>query len=427
MISVKDFTLLLDNYLNEVEDSDKVILTGGEPTYHPALKKLVALCKERGKNAYLITNGGKLSDIGYFKDLIDAGLHTVQFSLHGSNEIIHDKITGTKGSFNNLIKAIENAKELQGIRICTNSVINKLNYFDSESLIDFCEKIIQPDNFLIAGCFGELPCHNNGETVAINYKDVIPLFEQMLLQIEMKGLKGMFITSFPKCLTEKSIFNPRTVCSACNSSLQFLPDGYLIPCPALSASNYRVRLKDYNSFYDVIAEIKERFNFAYNRLLSEECKSCENLKECKSACFIKNRNEIEDIEFSKRIKEYIANNKMPVPKLVLPELNYSLISKDNNIYQRIQIELNKDIGRDDISDVLAQIRDKYPTLELNYFYPPKIVVYEQQDEGAFDISHNLALNLWKKILSTDITQFVDYNRLFNILENLNFREVRIEN
>jgi radical SAM protein with 4Fe4S-binding SPASM domain len=423
MISVKDFTLLLDNYLNEFEDSDKVILTGGEPTYHPALKELIALCKERGKNPYLITNGGKLSDIDYFKDLIDAGLHTVQFSLHGSDEIIHDKITGTKGSFNNIIRAIENSKELQGIRFCTNSVINKLNYSDSESLINFLEDIIHPSSFLIASYFGELPSHENGKTVAINYKDVIPLFEQMMLQIEMKGLNGIFITSFPWCLTEKSIFNPRTTCSACNSSIQFLPDGYLIPCPALSGSNYRVRIKDHNSFNNAKAEVKERFTFTYNRLLSEECKSCENLKGCKSACFIKNRNEIEDIDFSTRIKEYVLNNRMPVSKLVLRELNYSLISKNNDIYQRIQIDLNKDIGRDDISDVLTQISNKYPTLELDYFYPPKVVVYEQQDEGAFDISHSLAQNLWKKVLSTDITQFVDYGSLFNILENLDFKEV----
>lgn len=423
MISVEDFSLLLDNYLDEVEHSDMIILTGGEPTHHPELKKLIALCNERGKNAYLITNGGKLSDIGYFKDLINAGLNTVQFSLHGSNEIIHDRITGLKGSFNNIIKAIENAKELQGIRFCTNTVINKLNYSDSESLINFFESTIHPNTFLIAGCFGELPIDKNGNIVAINYEDVIPLFEQMMLQIEMKGLNGVFISAFPKCLTEKSIFHPRTECSACKSSLQFLPDGYVIPCPALSGSNYQVRLKDHNSFNNVKTEIKERFSFNFDRLLLEECERCEKLQKCKSACFIKNRNEVEDIDISSRMKEYVVNNDMPVPKLVLPELNYSLISKNNNIYQRIQIDLNKDISKADVSDVLTQIRNKYSNLELNYFYPPKVVVYEQQDEGAYDISYNLALNLWKKLLTTDITQFVEYNGLLKIIDNLNFKEV----
>lgn len=96
------------------KDADMVQLSGGEPTIHPDLERMVALCFERGvRKVYVNTNGvrlGKEPELARRLAAIDAGRDRLQFylQLDGFEERTHELIRGARGLSPLKQKAIEN-------------------------------------------------------------------------------------------------------------------------------------------------------------------------------------------------------------------------------------------------------------------------------------------------------------------------------
>jgi len=103
-----------------------IILTGGEPTLHENIVKIIEYSKKLNLKVRLITNGSKTSNYSYFKKLVDAGLDLIHISIYSHIEKVQEYLTRTKGSLNNILKSIENARKL-GIALNINTVINHYN------------------------------------------------------------------------------------------------------------------------------------------------------------------------------------------------------------------------------------------------------------------------------------------------------------
>lgn len=109
-------------------DIDEIDLSGGESSIEPNWFNILEYCKEKKfKNISTLSHGGKFYDFEFIKKSKEYGLNEILFSLHGATEEIHEKITGIKGSFNKIIQAIKNAKEL-GIITRINCTVYDLNY-----------------------------------------------------------------------------------------------------------------------------------------------------------------------------------------------------------------------------------------------------------------------------------------------------------
>lgn len=84
-------------------DADMVQLSGGEPTIHPDIERMVALCFERGiRKVYVNTNGVRIAkdkDFVHRLAALDAGRDRLQFYLQfdGFSERTHHLIRGAKG------------------------------------------------------------------------------------------------------------------------------------------------------------------------------------------------------------------------------------------------------------------------------------------------------------------------------------------
>lgn len=104
-----------------------VHFTGGEPTIHPNFIEACMLARKLGMRTSLGTIGtmiGKRSFAEKVMPWLDEGL----FSLHGPNAEIHDGMTRRKGSFDTLMAAIRNARELNpAFGLFVNSVVTRLN------------------------------------------------------------------------------------------------------------------------------------------------------------------------------------------------------------------------------------------------------------------------------------------------------------
>ena len=107
-----------------------VDLLGGEPTIRKDIIELVRYAKNLGFGTISITTNGKMF---YYMDfarrMLDAGLNSAVFSIHGHTPELHDYLTRSRNSYLYAAQGIRNLKKLsKDIYICTNTVIIRDNY-----------------------------------------------------------------------------------------------------------------------------------------------------------------------------------------------------------------------------------------------------------------------------------------------------------
>lgn len=192
---------LLQNIYKAKEDGFKYLgIGGGEPTIRKDLSILISSGKKLKFDVIRIeTNGIALSYLDYCRSLVDAGLDFVKMSIHGYKPEIHDFLTRVPGSFEKVLKAIDNLQRLK-VRIEINTVINKINYkfyrqfvnfFAQKGIGSFC--LIYP---LYTGRMAE-----NWREIGISVRDVAPYLKEVLDLIDSLELdKGIVFNILPCCL-----------------------------------------------------------------------------------------------------------------------------------------------------------------------------------------------------------------------------------
>ncbi|MBW2979915.1 radical SAM protein [Candidatus Woesearchaeota archaeon] len=102
-----------------------------EPSLYPHLLESIRYAKSIGyKNIYISTNGRTFKNLRYLKELVDAGLNKINFSIHGHNPALVDSMTRSEGSFLECLAGIKNALYLRkkgNLSISALVTITKLN------------------------------------------------------------------------------------------------------------------------------------------------------------------------------------------------------------------------------------------------------------------------------------------------------------
>jgi radical SAM protein with 4Fe4S-binding SPASM domain len=109
----------------------EVVLIGGEAYLHPGFLQIVAALCKRGVRASM-TTGGRGVTAELAQQLAAAGIHSVSVSIDGL-EATHDLMRAARGSFRSATAALGHLKAA-GIRISTNTNLNRLNEADLEEL-----------------------------------------------------------------------------------------------------------------------------------------------------------------------------------------------------------------------------------------------------------------------------------------------------
>lgn len=117
-----------DMDLGRKNGAEKVVFTGGEPTLRKDIVELVSYAKKMGYIHILIISNGRMISYKPFLDkLVAVGLNSLCFSLPDIDEEIYDDLIQVKGSYKQLMEAIENLKT-HDLLISTITVITKKNY-----------------------------------------------------------------------------------------------------------------------------------------------------------------------------------------------------------------------------------------------------------------------------------------------------------
>jgi len=105
--------------------AERLILSGGEPTIHPAFIDFVRLGHKAGyRKVQTVTNGRMFAYREFLTRAIDAGLDEITFSIHGPDAKIHDALVGVKGAFDEEIAglrhALDDGRVIVNIDVCVN-------------------------------------------------------------------------------------------------------------------------------------------------------------------------------------------------------------------------------------------------------------------------------------------------------------------
>jgi len=123
--------------LAEVLPGETVALQGGEPTLREDLPEIVEALQKRGvRRIVLQTNGRRFAYRAYTRRLREASDKlSLDLSLHGSTEAMHDWHTQTPQSFKQAVLGARNARA-EGIEFGVTTVITRSNH---RHLVDIVE------------------------------------------------------------------------------------------------------------------------------------------------------------------------------------------------------------------------------------------------------------------------------------------------
>jgi MoaA/NifB/PqqE/SkfB family radical SAM enzyme len=115
----------------------RLILSGGEPTIHPAYLELLAYGKEAGYGwIQTITNGRMFAYEKFAQRAVDAGLDETTFSMHGHTRELHDHLVGVAGAFEQSMRGLATLRQ-SGVVVSVDVVINALNVTRLPEILDF--------------------------------------------------------------------------------------------------------------------------------------------------------------------------------------------------------------------------------------------------------------------------------------------------
>ena len=180
----------------------EIILTGGEPTLMNDFLSIIEVCAGFGFSPiHIQTNGRRFSDINFAKKVSSFPIIDIFLSIHGDNADIHEKITNSKGSFDQSISGIENLISL-GANIRTNTVITKPNAKILDQIARFLiKKGVLTLQFSLLHPKGRVD--ENPEMIP-SLKEMIPSLEKALSYNSEKV--KVFFEAIPFCLL-KSNYN----------------------------------------------------------------------------------------------------------------------------------------------------------------------------------------------------------------------------
>jgi len=176
--------------------------SGGEPTVHPRMAEIIRYARDKGFiHQSMNTNGIKFKKEAYCREIIEAGLTSLDFSIHGHTDEIHDNLVARKGALEAIRKGCGHLRELQKehrFHMSATVVVTRENH---QHLKEVCELLTElgTDNKRIKYAYeGNL----RSEAIinhVMPYQDVIPSIKDAIEYL-VTTQRGFHITHIPLCM-----------------------------------------------------------------------------------------------------------------------------------------------------------------------------------------------------------------------------------
>lgn len=264
----------------------QITLSGGEPLLHPELKKILTYAAPK-LGIRLLTNG-TLIDRTWASFLADLDI-TIQISLDGANEEIHDSIRG-RGSFSQILKAVACLQTAGlGPKIHFSTTIMKQNIHDLAGVIFLAEKLGIPQvRFLPLRRVGR----GQSQWDLIGFGLSTKEYEQFYQYTEHQkatgkcsiaiscGLSGVLL-EIPKGASDDELWCP------VGRQLVIDTQGDVYPCVLLMHESFRLGNVSQKSLKEMIHSQRMTTlcqDLAERRLKIKKCAACTWQNLCQSGC-----------------------------------------------------------------------------------------------------------------------------------------------
>lgn len=279
-----------------------VEFSGGEPLLHSLISDIIREAKQDFE-VRLYTCGflGKPNHCGVPQSqlslLSDLRLDRIIFNLQGATSKTHEKITRTKGSFNNVMNSIKEAK-LRGLWSGVHFVPMKFNYKELQAVAQLCKEL-KVDELAVLRFVSQGRGKTNQQLLELNQKE----FEELLLDIVLlKKEYGHFVQIRTGCpmnfcsLIDKTIAPVK--CKVGLSTLLINFDGKIIPCPAFKqivdfelGNINKESLQTIWQNSHILAQLRK---LDFKEI--EGCKNCHDLDYCQGRCVAQRFHKYGDIK-----------------------------------------------------------------------------------------------------------------------------------
>lgn len=96
------------------DGATEVGYTGGEPSIHPRIIEVIQYATDKGATFQSMnTNGLKFKSYDFCKAIIEAGLTSIDFSIHGHTDELHNRLVQRKGAMQAIRQACDNLRRLK--------------------------------------------------------------------------------------------------------------------------------------------------------------------------------------------------------------------------------------------------------------------------------------------------------------------------
>ncbi|MFP3904798.1 MAG: radical SAM protein [Armatimonadota bacterium] len=268
-----------------------IVFTGGEPTLHPDLVRLVAHAETLGQITGVNTNGRALADPSLVENLLEGGLDHVQITLASHRREVHNEIVAAD-AFDETVAGIRNCLDA-GLHVLTNTTLLSNNVAEALDIVDFLHdlglKTFAMNGMIHSGCGARHPS-------AVEGPQVKPVLQRVRNRAEQYDMRFLWYTPTMYCrMSPLEIGLGYKSCNAAEYSICIEPDGDVLPCQ----SYYKACGNILDDPWDVIwnSPLFRRLRFRRERPaeagLPEKCHECEQLMVCGGGCPLQRRAEEE--------------------------------------------------------------------------------------------------------------------------------------
>lgn len=256
--------------------------TGGEPLLFDGLERLIAYALSGYKIKSGITTNGILLDEKRLARLMEAGVHTVQISLDGSNAERNHRIRLTNDE--------DFARIMQAIRLCVKHdvKINMAMLLGADNLDDAPEmiKLAKNEGVRVLRFCGFTPVGRAAsksikKKYIMNYDHLLQLNDFIEKARHEEDLTVMFDPGFGPIPPDYEFHE----CVAGIETVYLKANGNVYPCTALLYDEFIVGNIRERSFADIWDDPAMTTMAQFPRDEVEgACRSCDNFSECRGAC-----------------------------------------------------------------------------------------------------------------------------------------------
>ena len=254
-----------------------VILSGGEPTLHPAFTSIIEELNKQNLDFAIFTNGRWQTP----EKLIASLKASSQFqgfliSLHGASDSSHEAFTGISGSYEETVRNIR-AAILAGLPVSISTVITKDNLVELEAIIGLSVALGAEDIYFNRYLSTPQRLANSGERIHLPTPSQLRSAIEQIESFRSKWSSRIHVGYGP-CIPQCFVSSASEGCSAGEASFVVDPWGNIKPCLQTDLLCGNLLEQSFETIWE--SESLRQWRGLYDN----GCSSCSAFAQCGGGC-----------------------------------------------------------------------------------------------------------------------------------------------